>query len=292
VHSIDKVIEMISSLAKKIRLLVREHKNRGIKGAMRRKFIFDIKNTIKIRQLNHPNLFCRYGAKTFSQSDEDGLTLEIIRRLEIKDGTYCEYGVGNGAENNTLILAALGWRGFWVGGEDLAFSWKQARKFFFIKEWVTADNIEALHKQGQEHLKVDKFDIASLDFDGNDLHFVRKLLAAGLLPRLFIVEYNSKFIPPVRFTIEYDAKHNWQGDDYYGASLQSFADLFDEFGYQCIVCNAATGNNAFFVKKEDAIKFPEVPKELSLIYSEPHMYVLPHLGHKPSMRVIENIINQ
>jgi hypothetical protein len=285
-------LEIMANLVQRIRAYARSRKARSLKVLLRRRFSFDIQNTIKTRQLNHPNPICRYGAKTFSQSDEDGLTLEIIRRLEIKDGTYCEYGVGDGTENNTLILAALGWRGFWVGGEDLAFTWQQARKFFFIKDWVTADNIEALHKQGQEHLKIGKFDVASLDFDGNDLHLVRKLLSAGLLPRLFIVEYNSKFIPPVRFTIEYNAKHNWQGDDYYGASLQSYAELFSEFGYKCIVCNAGTGNNAFFVKNEDAGKFPEVPSQLSQIYAEPHMYFIPHLGHKPSMRVIEDIINQ
>ena len=54
----------------------------------------------------------RFGAKYFSQTDEDGITLEIIRRLGITAGTFAELGVGNGIENNTLILLASGWRGF------------------------------------------------------------------------------------------------------------------------------------------------------------------------------------
>src|SRR5689334_5694165 len=64
----------------------------------------------------------RFGAKYFSQADEDGITCEIVRRLGIKNGIFAEFGVGNGLENNTLILLANGWRGFWVGGQDLAFN--------------------------------------------------------------------------------------------------------------------------------------------------------------------------
>ncbi len=284
--------EMFADWARRIRLKIKKRKNRGVDGLIRRQFDFHIQNNVKTRQLNHPNPFTRYGGKTFSQSDEDGLTLEIIRRLNIQNGTYCEYGVGDGTENNTLVLAALGWRGFWVGGEDLAFSWQTAKRFGFVKNWITQDNIIELHNEGRALAKVDKVDVVSLDLDGNDLHLVAKLLASGILPRLFIVEYNSKFLPPIRFTITYNASHTWNRDDYYGASLQSFADLFAEHGYRCIVCNAASGSNAFFIKNEDADKFPEVPNELSLIYSEPHLYLIPHLTHRPSIKVIEDIINR
>ena len=46
----------------------------------------------------------RFGAKYFSSTDEDGITLEIAKRLGIKSGTFIEIGVGNGLENNTLIF--------------------------------------------------------------------------------------------------------------------------------------------------------------------------------------------
>jgi hypothetical protein len=63
----------------------------------------------------------RFGAKHFSQADEDGITLEIIRRIGINNGSFAEFGVGNGLENNTLVLLASGWRGFWIGAQDLDF---------------------------------------------------------------------------------------------------------------------------------------------------------------------------
>ncbi|MFM9048194.1 MAG: hypothetical protein ACKOOH_11185 [Cyanobium sp.] len=79
--------------------------------------LYDETRTI---QLAHPNPLNAFGKKCFSQTDEDGITIEILRRIGCLDnGTYAEYGVGDGTENNTLILAALGWRGFWVGGETL-----------------------------------------------------------------------------------------------------------------------------------------------------------------------------
>ena len=78
-------------------------------------------------QNKHPNPLNSYGKKGFSQTDEDGLTFEIIRRLKIKKGRYAEFGVGDGLENNTLLLAALGWKGFWVGGEDLIFKYKTTK---------------------------------------------------------------------------------------------------------------------------------------------------------------------
>src|SRR5262252_5197626 len=63
----------------------------------------------------------RHGAKFFSQSDEDGILLEILRRLGLASGVFAELGVGNGLENNSLILLMHGWKGVWLGGEPLAF---------------------------------------------------------------------------------------------------------------------------------------------------------------------------
>jgi len=47
----------------------------------------------------------RFGAKYFSQTDEDGITLEIVRRIGIRGGTFAELGVGDGLENNALSQA-------------------------------------------------------------------------------------------------------------------------------------------------------------------------------------------
>ena len=76
------------------------------------------------------------GRKCIFQSDEDVITLEILKRIDKLDGgVFVEFGVGNGMENNTLALAALGWTGLWAGSEELAFNLDgvNAGKFYFSK---------------------------------------------------------------------------------------------------------------------------------------------------------------
>ena len=152
----------------------------------------------------------RFGAKYFSQADEDGITLEIVKRLGIKIGAFAEIGVGDGLENNTLVLLANGWHGFWIGAEDLAFNHKlNPKRFVFYKTWVTVENVALLIRQGFESVGINELDV--LDVDGNDFYIARKLLTTGILPKLFILEYNAKFPPPIKWTIKYDANHS-RGD--------------------------------------------------------------------------------
>ena len=246
-------------------------------------------------QAQSGNPLNKFGRKCFSQSDEDGITLEILRRIGcLADGVYAEFGVGNGMENNSLILAALGWRGFWVGGEDIAPDVTQAtgaRRFAFLKEWVTRENIVSLARTGLERVGGKQIDVLSLDLDGNDVYLAEAILGAGLRPKLFIVEYNGKFPPPVEFAIAYDPRHVWQGDDYFGASLASFAGLFSRFQYRLVCCNAHTGANAFFVDASYSEQFADVPTDINAIYKEPRYWLYNQYGHRCSVATVERVIN-
>ena len=42
----------------------------------------------KSRQIRHPNPFYKYANRVFCQSDEDGLTIEIINRLNMKGDIF------------------------------------------------------------------------------------------------------------------------------------------------------------------------------------------------------------
>ena len=257
---------------------------------MKRQFDLHLAAAIRQRQQDHPNPLTRYGCKAFSQTDEDGITLEILRRLGLQNGTFAEFGVGDGFENNTLALLAAGWRGLWVGGQTLGYDPSGSPVLDFQQAWITAENVVPLLQSGLARLQSEAADLISVDLDGNDLHICRALLASGANPALFIVEYNAKFLPPLRFEIQYDAEHQWQRDDYYGASLQSLADLFAEYGYRCICCNAATGANAFFVPEAQMHLFPEVPTDLRQIYSTPHYMLFHSYGHKTGLRTLEVLL--
>ena len=237
------------------------------------------------------NPFNRFGAKYFSQTDEDGITLEIIRRLGITNGAFAELGVGNGLENNTLILLAKGWRGFWIGGEELDFDHTlNPERFGFFKSWVNLESILPLVRTGLQSLAIDELDLLSLDLDGNDYYFASELLKAGILPKVFILEYNAKFPPPIKWTMRYDANFSWDGTDYHGASLASFSELLGTFSYTLVCCNAATGGNAFFVRNEYISYFDEVPKNIGDIFVGCRYQLPQRWGHRPSPRTVERML--
>ena len=93
----------------------------------------------------------------------------------------------------------------------------------------------------------EEFDLLSLDIDGNDYHVLENI--SPLNARLVVVEYNSKLPPPVKWVMAYNPGHQKTNTDYFGASLQSFEQLFFKKGYLLVGCNIA-GVNAFFVRKD------------------------------------------
>ncbi|MBT2326172.1 hypothetical protein J7E62_27980 [Variovorax paradoxus] len=283
-------MRLVNNLKTKMRELSTQARQVG--GAISGLFDLTLQHQTRSAQTDHPNPLNRYGKKCFSQADEDGLTLEILKRIDcLKNGVYVEFGVGDGTENNTLILASLGWKGFWVGGDTLRISVDpNSDRFAYLRDWITLDNILPLQQQGLSRISSTNIDVISLDLDGNDIYFAEKLLASGLEPKLFIVEYNGKFPPPVEFQIVYDAKHSWKGDDYFGASLTSFAKLFERFGYRLVCCNSHSGANAFFVHGAYSAAFADVPADIEKIYVGPRYFMYRKFGHPQSIRTIEQIL--
>lgn len=234
----------------------------------------------------------KVGAKFFSQSDEDGIIIEILRRLQIRAGRFFEFGVGDGRENNSLVLLSLGWRGIWSGGEDLCFTPPtESKRFAFLKRWIDADNVVDIFHEGMARIGGGIPDVLSLDLDGNDLQFARNLLADGVRPAVFIAEYNGRFPPGAEWEQAYDRTHRWQHDDYMGASLQSFVTLFEKNDYQLVACNLLTGANAFFVRN-DLISpaFDDVPKGIEANFIPSRIHLFYSYGHPVSPRTIERII--
>jgi hypothetical protein len=200
-----------------------------------------------------------------------------------------EFGVGTGLENNSILLLARGWRGVWVDGRDLDVDVRGANRVRYIKRWITADNVCGSIDEGLEGLQAADADLISVDLDGNDLHLCRRILEAGRKPRIFVVEYNSKFPPPIRWTIAYDAAHVWDATDYQGASLQSLVDLFASFDYRLVACNI-TGVNAFFVPTRFSSAFADVPDDPAQLYVPADFQWFMTTGHPVSPRTVASLM--
>lgn len=211
------------------------------------------------------NPLVQRGEKFFSQNDEDGILLEILGRTGLREGVFVEIGVGNGLENNTLILLMSGWQGVWLGSEPLAFEAPEDGPLLFQQSWVTRDNCCSLVSHGLAALGRKQVNVLSVDIDGNDLYVIGEILASGLAPDVVVAEYNAKFPPPIRWSIAYDENHVWDGSDYMGASLQSLVDELGKHDYRLVACNL-TGVNAFFVRNAHAAAFKDVPTEPAQLF--------------------------
>ena len=188
------------------------------RAAMPRRLDMQIEQYWMAKKASSSNPLVRSGAKYFSQNDEDSILLEILRRIGLERGIALELGVGDGLENNTLILLMLGWQVLWFEGEDLKFSVpSKCGNLQFEKAWIARDNCAELVPVGAASMGLKTLDMICTDLDGNDIYVVESLLEAGHRPSVYIVEYNGKFPPPIKWRIKYDPSHSWDSSDYQGA---------------------------------------------------------------------------
>ena len=230
------------------------------------------------------------GGKFYSQNDEDGILGAILARTKVERGVFVEYGCGDGLENNTIQLLMRGWRGVWIGATDLKIRIpSSSTQLRFEREWVTVDNCVEILQRGMERIGATSLNVISMDLDGNDLFFVKSILERGFDPDICVVEYNGKFPPPIRFSIQYDPAYVWSGGDYFGASLQSFIDLFELFRFRLVCCNV-TGANAFFVSRRHASVFADIPESAGELFMPPDYTWFTSRGHATDPRSIESFL--
>jgi hypothetical protein len=242
------------------------------------------------RRLLSPLSLAPYGYKIYSQNDEDGIIREIFRRIGATTKSFVEIGVGNGLENNTVSLLFEGWKGLWIEAspqhaEKIERCLPETIKrgdLAIVNARVTITNVNDLISSVARKAELD---LLSIDIDGNDWHVFNAIKVVR--PRVVVMEYNAKFVPPLEFCVDYDEAHQWQGDDCYGASLQFLEMRMAEKGYALVGCNL-TGSNAFFVRSDLAgEKFaqPFTAKN----HFEPARHALCGLpsGHSPAYQTLE-----
>jgi hypothetical protein len=230
-----------------------------------------------------------YGYKIYSQNDEDGIIREIFRRIGTTTKTFVEIGAGDGLENNTVSLLFEGWKGLWVEASprhaekiERCLPETMKRGLALVHARVTRANVNELVSGFARKAELD---LLSIDIDGNDWHVFNAL--KGVSPRVVVMEYNAKFVPPLEFCMDYDEEHGWEGDDCYGASLQFLELRMAEKGYALVGCNL-TGSNAFFVRGDlagDKFAQPYTAKN----HFEPARHALCGLpsGHPPAYQTLE-----
>ena len=113
-----------------------------------------------------------------------------------------------------------------------------------IESFITKDNIISLFLQATVPKEMD---LLSIDIDGND-YWVWQALK-DYSPRIAIIEYNASHYPDKEWIMPYDASHQFDNSNYFGASLKSLSQLGSQLGYTLVCCDSC-GVNAFFVRND------------------------------------------
>jgi hypothetical protein len=226
-----------------------------------------------------------FGFKVCSQADEDGIIEEIFKRLGIGTGLFCEIGVEDGLECNSLFLLHKGWTGAWIEGnrEQLnpikeKFKSVLGTRLKVSFRFITAENVNEVI--GEAIPQREEIDFLSIDIDGNDVYLLQKI---DFKPKVICVEYNAKFPANISRAQAYDAQRNWAGTDYFGASLKAIANAGAAKGYRLVGTNL-TGSNAFLVRADLAGDlFPDDPSPEAL-YNPPRYWLIfdhyQNIGHR------------
>lgn len=235
-----------------------------------------------------PDAPSNYGYKIYSQCDEDGILQNIISRiaLEGEKWTFLEVGAGDGVENNTALLVSnLGWRGIWVDPSDSLIQFANSLgPHKFLK--IITEKLSPLTDLNQICLMLREFGVKSMDgvysigllsidIDTYDLDLLEALLLR-LDPEILVLEYNASFPPPLLARVSYGDSENWQGDNFYGASLSEQARVLNQ--KYLLVGTSLSGVNSFWVKRRHSSEFFEYG--IGDLYNPPR-YHLTHMkwGH-------------
>jgi len=177
----------------------------------------------------------------YSQCGEDGVLEQIFKEIGTTNRFFVEFGAGDGVflSNTANLRKHEGWDGLLMEGGE------RADGEIVKREFIDAENIEPLF---EKYGVPEKFDLLSIDIDGND-YWVWKAIER-FRARVVLMEYNIFFSLDAPLTMPYNAKHLWDDSVYHGASLAAFRKLGIEKGYALVYCESYAPN-AFFVDRAE-----------------------------------------
>lgn len=179
------------------------------------------------------------GTKKYSQYGEELIISEIFRNIGVKSKYFVDFGAGDGLHlSNTRHLLEDGWNGLMMDGDPKGST-------IVHEEFITRDNIEQLF---EKYRVPSCFDLLSIDMDGNDYWVLERILDI-YSPRVIVAEFNGTIPYGVDKVMKYNYLHQWNNDDYYGASFTALKRLGEQHGYVTIYQLATT--NIFMVHKSE-----------------------------------------
>ena len=185
----------------------------------------------------------------FSPGGEDGILEKIFEIVPPRHRFLVDLGAGDGLNGSSSrnLFAEHGWRGVVMEpdadlGQALLDRYADDDAVVAVRGLVDPGSIEIiLERQGV----LRDLDLVIIGLEANDWYVWRAI--HDFRPSVVLVQYNAAFVPPQTMVIDYHPFNYWDGSIYFGASIQSLANLGKRKGYELLYADSA-GSNLFFVE--------------------------------------------
>lgn len=174
-----------------------------------------------------------FGYSLYSQFGEDGILQHIIKELPLTNKECCEFGMSGIINSNTYNLVEYyNWRGVFIESNKENLS--HITCGLVLNRVVEVEGKNSLDSILSETNLDKRFDILSIDVDGNDYHIWKSLKEYE--PTIVIIEFNP-FIEPTK-------EHIYDGT-IFSSSFKSMVQLAEQKGYSllCMSGNLIFGRN-------------------------------------------------
>jgi hypothetical protein len=206
-----------------------------------------------------------YRKNIYSQNGEDGIIEEILNRLNIKEGSFVEFGALDGVtfSNTYNLLKNKNWQGFYIESDKKNYFHLEKLKEIYKEKLIILNerveikgesNLDNLIKKHTNFLK--EFDLLSIDIDSFDYQIFENL--QEYKPTIIIIEIESTIHPPKEQI--HDGIKNFR------TSFSSMVKLGQTKGYTA-VCH--TGN-IIFVRND---KFNQIKLEEEYIQNPSQLFL-------------------
>lgn len=219
----------------------------------------------------------RYEKGIFSQNGEDGILAKIFGLIGTESNYCVEFGAGDGvAASNTYFFRTQGWNCLLL---DRSF---EIPEYNLQKEFISKENINELFYKYEVPFDLD---LLSIDIDYNDF-YVWMALDPKFEAKVVVIECNGTHLPDEDKVVQYRRLYEWDGTNYFGASIRALYNLGRAKGYS-LVYQESTGANLFFIKdtvlQEKNLKFKNM-NEVEKIYNGPKYGGGPNGGHPADLK--------
>lgn len=200
----------------------------------------------------------------YSQWGEDGIIAKVFEIIPPDTGWCVEFGAWDGKyhSNTHRLIIEEEWSGVLIEADrsrfpELLATYARTDRVHCVNSMVDTEGPRSLDNILAGTPVPNRFDLLSIDIDGNDFHVWRSLTHYS--PTLVVIEFNPTIPPDVEWVQPADSDRNQ------GASLRALATLGRSKGYELV---AVTDTNAFFVRDELYARFGIVENAPEALFTQ------------------------